>query len=808
MLRDLTYAIRQMRRAPGFALTVVATLALSVGAATAVFCVFDAVILRPLPFSNPDRIMAVQSMSRSGYMQPASWQAYLDERAQSHSFAALAGYINYFKVTVETPDGNSLALQSVSGTGNFFDIFGVKPLIGRTFLPGEERPGQNDVVVLSFDAWQRYFAGDRNIVGRTVKLDGRGFTVIGVMPPGFSFPLNSRDAVYTPLHRDRPWMDGRGNHWLLTVGRLKDGVTIRQAQADLTLVFANIGKAYPDTDAGRTVQVQSLSESLNDTSKGPLWTLLGAVLAVLLIGCVNVAGLLLARGVKREREMAMRTAIGAGRARLVRQLLVEGVVLALLGAAGGIFLGWVILHLMRAFLIKALERGAEIHLSPTVFAVAVAVAVLVSLLASVFPAIRLSSVDPNRALRSGGAAGTGRAQHRLRSGFIVSQMALTMVLLIVAGLLMRVLMHYRHQDLGFDPRYILAVELETSHDRYQNRDIVADFYRPLFGRVASIPGVRAVGVINMLPIAEYGSNSDIHIAGQPPNPPNREMLAENRFVSTGYFDVFQIPLRRGRALSPILDRPDNPSPAMVVNQSFVDKFIPAALDPTAQRIDDSPKNWARIVGVTGNVRQDIYSRPLAERDFLIDEMPATAQSIIAGGMWLVLRFDGSVSSILPAVRGAIHDIDPTVPVIAPRTMDEVVTATLVFERMESWLFGIFAGLAVVLALVGLYGLVSHEVEQSTRDIGVRMALGASRQGILTMILRRVAWMLCAGAVAGLALAFITRKVIYMVIYFDAQKEAGGFLLLAALLVAAGLLAALIPGLRAASTDPMQALRTE
>ena len=810
MLQDLTYALRQMRRAPGFALTVVFTLALSVGAATAVFCVIDAVILRPLPYAHPERIVAVTTFSRSHYTQPDSWPAYQDERKQAHAFAALAGYIDYFKAAVETPSNSAALINRVQSTDNFFQVFGVRPLLGRTYLPGEEEDGKNDVAVLSYDLWQRYFDGDRNILNRTIKLGSRAYTVIGIMPAGFRFPLGDRNVVYTPLRLDQPWMNGRGNHWLQTVARLKDGLTAQQAQADLSHVFSDIGRAYPDTDQGRTVQLVPLEQSVSGGSKGPLWTLLGAVLAVLAIGCVNVTGLLLARGVKREREMAMRTAVGAARLRLLRQVLTEGALLAWLGAAGGVALAWIMLDLMRGFLIFSLARGQDVSLNWTVLGAAAALAVFASLAASLYPALRLSGIDPNCVLKSGGSAGTSRGQYRLRSRFVISQVALTLVLVVVSALLIRVVTRYRHTDLGFDPSRILAVQLNVSPARYEGRDVVANFYDPLLDRVTHLPGVRAAGVISLVPIEGWGSNSDIHIAGQPPYPPNEIMLAENRFVSTGYFDVFGIRLHRGRALSPALDRPENAAPTVVVNQAFVKKFIPTGLDPAAQRLDDDKDEakWTRIVGVVGNVRQDIYQPSMAERDWLMDELPLKERNGLLNGMSLVVRSDGDLRLLIPALRNALREVDPTVPFEDPRTMFEVVSDVLIFQRMEGWLFGIFAGLAVVLALVGLYGLVSHEVEQSTHYIGVRMALGASRQGILAMVLRRVAWMLCAGALAGLVLTVAARKIIGMVIYFDAQKEAGGFLLLAALLVAVGLLAALIPGFRAASTDPMQALRTE
>ena len=810
LVQDVRYALRQLRHAPGFALTVVLTLALSVGVATAVFCVIDTVILRPLPYAHPERIVNIQSMSRSGYTQPASWPSYRDERAQARAFSALAGYNDFFKATIETPASGPVLLNTVHSSDNFFQVFGVQPLLGRTYLPGEEQDGKNELVVLSYEVWQTYFGAARNVVNQSVKMDGIAYTIIGVMPAGFRYPLGERNLIYTPRLIDKPWMQNRGSHWMRTVARIKDGVTFEQAQADLQHVFADLGRAYPQTDEGRTVHLQPLAQSIVSHSKGPLWTLLGAVLAVLAIGCVNIAGLLLARGVKREREMAMRVAIGAGRARLIRQVLTEGVLLALLGAAGGVVLATGMLDLMRLFLIKALARGADIHMNWVVLGVAIALAVAVSVASSLYPALRLSGLDPNRALKSGGNAGADRGQHHLRSAFVITQVALTTLLLVVSGLLIRVVTRYRHADLGFDPNHILTTSINLTPSRYADRDAMADFYQPLVNRLMQVPGVRAVGVISLLPIENWGSNSDIHISGQPPNPPQQEMLAEQRVVSTGYFDVFGIPLHRGRLLSPTLDRPENVAGTAVVNDAFVRKFIPAGLDPTTQRVDDNDKAEKRtqLIGVVGNVRQNIYDPPLAEMDYLIDSAPVKDRADLLNGSSLVLRFAGDPGPIIPALRSAMHEIDPTVPFKSAVTMSDVVSDTLVFERMESWLFGIFAGLALLLALVGLYGLVSHEVEQSTRDIGVRMALGASRQSILGMVMKRVVWMLVAGTVAGLVLTIFFRKIIGIVIYFEAQREAGGLVLIALLLVAVGLLAALLPAARAASIEPIQALRTE
>jgi putative ABC transport system permease protein len=809
LTQDLKFAVRQLRRAPGFAITVALTLTLSVGVAAAVFSVIDAVILRPLPYAHPDRIVSVESQSGSGYNQPASWPSFKDEREQARVFSALAAYSDFGKMTLQTLASGPVLVDSVHATDNFFQVFGVQPVLGRTFRPGEEVDGRNQVAVLSYELWQQYFGGSADVLGRGVTLDGMTYTVIGVMPAGFRYPLSMRNGIYTPRLIDRDWMLKRGNHWLRTVGRLRDGVSLPQGQADLAQVFANIARTNPETDEGRKVRVRQLSDSITSQTRGPLWTLLAAVLAVLAIGCVNVGGMLLARGVKREREMAMRTAVGASRTRMVRQVLTEGVVLALVGAAGGVVLAWGLLDAMRAFIIEALSRGTDVQINWSVLGTAVAVSVLASLAASLYPALKMSSIEPQQALKAGGSAGSARSQHRLRAGFIITQVALTLVLLVVASLLMRVLTGYRDADLGFDPTRILAVDLNPSPARYAQSDMLLSFYQPLLERVQRLPGVRAAGVISILPIDNWGTNSDIHIAGQPPTPPNLEALSEVRMVSTGYYDVFGISLRRGRALSPATERPDAIAPSVVVNEAFVKKFIPAGLDPTTQRIDDDkPERRTRIVGVVGNVRQNIYDTPLAEHDFLIDQVPPKVRADQLSGMTLVLRFDGGAASLVPGLRAALHDVDPTVPFHQARTMSQVVAETLVFQRMESWLFGIFAALALVLALVGLYGLLSHEVELSTRDIGVRMALGASRSRILGGVLGRVAWILSAGATAGLVLAIGARKLIGMVVYLDLEKQAGGFALLALVLVIVGLLAALLPARRAASIEPMQALRNE
>lgn len=812
--RDLQYALRQLRRSPGFAFIAILTLALGIGATAAVFSVVDAVLLRPLPFPEPDRIVAVETRSQSGYTQPASYAGYRDERAQLRSFSAFAAY-DSSSINFESPAG-PVALHVVRGSDNFFDVFGVQPQLGRTFRDGEEQPGRNNVVLLSHEVWQREFSADPAVIGKSARLDGVPYTIIGVMPADFAFPLGLRKAIYTPLHVPATEATRRGSHWLPTLGRLRPGVTRAQAQADLSRVLVNMGRAYPDTDGGRTVTLHSLAASISGHVSTPLEVTLGAVLAVLALCCVNIAGLLLARGVSRQREMAMRAAVGASRATLVRQVLTESLLLAAVGGAAGVLLGTLILKAMSVYLVHALARGGDVHMDGRVLLVALAASTVASVLAALIPAMRLAHTDPSDALRTGGAGtGTSRAQHRLRSAFIVTQVGLAITLLFTAGLLVRAIRDRLHVPLGFAPDQILSTEIDLSPGRYDKRDPMDNLYLPLLSRLEHTPGVSAAGLINIAPIQSWGSNSDVHIKGQPTPPPNQEVLAENRVVTPGYFRTFGIRLLRGRMLDPGLDGPGQPL-RIVVNEAFVRKFFAHGGDPIGAVVD----SWnATIIGVVSDVRQDLGQPPMAEMDLPAFAVPAEYKMPTLHSMQLVVRTEGDPRNAYAAVRDVLHQVDATVPFREPETMDEIVRDQLRFERMESLLFGGFAVLALVLAVVGLYGLLSHEVERGRRDIGVRMALGATRAHVLSGVARRAVSMVLAGLVAGAALSVAAQHAIAAVLPPDgsgaptsASLLTGGagavFAATACGLLVCTLLAALLPARRAATTEPMTALRME
>jgi putative ABC transport system permease protein len=804
-LQDLRYALRQLRKSPGFAITAVVTLALAVGITTAVFSVIYAELIRPLPYNHPEQIFYLQTWSPQGYTQPASYPEYLDWRRDNHVFSALAAYNDFEAVNFEGPRG-PVALNRVSTSDNFFDVFGVAPILGRTFAPGEDQPGKADVVVLSYEVWREHFQSRQDAIGETVRLGGHPYIVIGVMPAGFRYPIGDRHAIYTPLNpTNKDALANRGSHWLPTVARLKPGVSARQAEADLATVLENIGRAYPDESKGRRMRLQNIAAFVVGDTAAPLRVLFFAVLGLLAIGCLNIAGLLLARGVKREREIALRSAIGATRPRIIRQMLTEAVFLAVIGGLAGILLSYLLLDAIRSLLIVALSRGADVQVNLPVMLGALAIAALTSLTAALLPSLRLSSIAPSFALKVGAGAGSSRGQSRLRAFFVMTQVAVALVLLVTSGLLLRVLQGLRSTDLGFSPDHLLTTEIDLSVDRYRDRDMLKTFYEPLLERVKTLPGVKSAGLVQLLPIREWGWNGDTHIVGKPPNPPNEERLAEIRAVTPDYFDAMGIALVRGRMLDPHIDTPTSHT-VMVVNEAFVKKFLAPGEDPIGQHIDDF--NKAEIVGVVRNIRQDLYEPPLAEMDFAVSQVPPAAQLAFTPRMQLLVRTKVDPAAVIPDVRRIFHDLDPGLPFRQPETMRSVIDDILTFEHLENWLFGSFAVLAILLALVGLFALISHEVELTTRAIGVRMALGATRTIVLGTIYRRVGLMLLGGLLAGVILTGAVQKLLASVVVIHAGKDAAVIFGLAAGLFVAGILAAFVPARRAAKVDPMVALRYE
>jgi len=808
LIHDLRYSVRQLRMNPGFAATSILTLALAIGSATAVFCVVYAVVLRPLPYNKPERIFMPATLSAQHYNQPFSWPSFQDARQQVSSTLILAGFNNHGHFNMQTPSG-AYSVNTVQATDNFFEVFGVRPLLGRAFVHGDEEPGRNQIIVLSHEVWRTQFGASRDVIGQSVRIDGRAYTIVGVMPAGFRFPLRATAAIYVPMLVDESWVNSRGSHWLGTVSRLRDGVSLPQAKAQLQGVLDNIGRAYPGSEGGRTTQMIRLADQGMQKTRSVMWMLLAAVASLLAIGCCNVAGLLMARGVKREREMALRSAVGAERFRLVRQLVTESLMLAFFGCAIGSLLAQLMLIAMREFLLKALGRGADIEMNWPALGAALLAAVLTSVLASLLPALRLASLAPAITLKSGVATGARRGQSRMRATFIVVQVGLSMVLLVVSGLLMRSVLAQSHAELGLNPEHLYAIKIDLAHGVYENRDPIEAFYHPLFTRVGALPGVKAVGAINVLPIENYGWNSEEHVFGEPPAPKPDAMLAEVRVISAGYFAAMGAQRDAGRDLNPSLERVENSAISMVANNAFERRFLRKGSAVGRQLDADKPEERPQIVGVYRNLRQTFEEpQALPELDYLMEQLPVKERLSAVSNMTVVIRYEGDKAALAAALRDILHDVDPFVPFRELRSMHEVIDDSLVFERMESWIFGIFAALALLLAMLGLYGLISHEVELSTRDIGVRIALGSTRQNVLLHVLRRVCWMLALGVLLGFALTFAAKKAIASLIAFAFVGELPMFFSVAAALIGAGLLAAFLPARRAAAVDPMSALRAE
>jgi predicted permease len=782
--------------------SVIATLALTVALSTTVFSVLDAVFIRPLPYRGIDRIFAMRTISPQGYTQPASYPEFTDWRRQSAPFAALAGYSSYKAMNAEI-GGSAVAIRAVMASDNFFEIFGVSPILGRTFEKGEEDSGRKFVAVLSNEIWQTMFGSRPSAIGEKIKLDGRPYTVIGVMPAGFRFPISQLNAIYIPLDMAQVQRESHGNHWLPTIARLAPGISREQAQSHYNQIFDQLGQAYP-ASKNRRVELVDLATDVVGNRAEALRLLGYAVLALMVMGCVNLAGVLLARGISREHEIAIRGALGANRRRIAVELLRENVVHAIAGGVLGVALAYAMLRGIGVLVVAALSRGSEVELNSTVLAASLAISMFTSLAAGLWPALRLSGFSAATSLRAGQRGGMDRGQNRLRAAFVTVQVALALVLLVTSGLVFRALARLQHAEFGFDPSHTLAVQIDLSPGAYEKRDVMVDFYSPLLARVNALHGVRGAGLIQVVPIQSWGWNSDVQIVGQPPAPPNQERLAEIRYVTPGTFSAFGIHLLRGRLLDDKIDTPASP-PTAVVNQRFVERFFPPGVDPIGQAIDRDEK--VTIVGVVSNIRQNPYAPPLAEMDFPVSQFPSSARSLLSSTS-LIVRTDGDPETIVPDLRRTFADLDHTLPFRTPRTMDEIIARALTLQRLENWLFGSFAALALILALIGLYGLISQEVELSRREIGIRMAVGATGVRIFARVYRRVGGMLAAGIAGGLAATWVARQLIASVAEINAQRDGQLLVMVVLVFAAVALGAAFLPAQRAATVDPVETLRAE
>ncbi|HZH40079.1 MAG TPA: ABC transporter permease [Gemmatimonadales bacterium] len=812
--QDLHYGIRTLRKNPGFTATAVLILAVAIGANTAVFSVVSSILLRPFPFAQQDRLVTPAEQDRSGALRPASYPTFLDWQTQSSAFSGLA-FIRGGGWRLTTADGAQYVVASAVTPG-FFDILGERPLLGRVFTPDEERSGAH-VVVLSYGLWQDRLGGDPKILGKNLSLAPGVFTVVGVLPHDAAYPPWTDDQLYAPLESVRaynPALSQRGFHadsWIL--GRLKDGITLKQATADLDGVALRLASAYPEWNADwSSTQLTPIRSAMLGNVQPQLVVLEAAVGLVLLIGCVNVAGLTLARAGARRRELAIRAALGAGRGRVVRQLLTESVMLAGIGGTLGVVLAYWAVALLRPVANAAFPRGDVVRVDGWVLAFSAAVTLVVSLLVGLAPALRAVRPGLTNALKDGArGSGAGRGRQRLHASLVTGEIALAMVLVVGAGLLVRSLLKLSAVNPGFAPDHLIVLSVSPPGSTGPNEAAIAAFYQRIENIAAALPGVARTGMTNFAPLVDGGLPSPVEVAGRVPDPKHDPQVLFQT-VSPGYFAAMEIPVLKGRAF---VNGDLAGGPVVIVNEAFAKAFWPGQ-DPIGRslvvhkaaqgRSDFGAPMSASVVGVVGSVHHFALGTPPEPQVYV----PFTRNPW--GHMTLVVRTAVPPATLVPTLREAIRAIDPELAITgalglpALRIMD--VTAGLASRRLDAGLLGAFAASALLLAAIGLYGLLGHVVTQRRREIGVRVALGASRDSVFRLVvgdgMRLVLIGVAIGAVGALALTRLLAGLLFGVGAGDPTT----FALVAVVLVLIALIACSIPARRAAGADPIQALRSE
>ncbi len=755
MIQDLRYAFRQLRKNPGFTAVTVLTLALGIGVNAAMFAVIDAVLLRPFPFPKPNQIveMSEASPNEGSLSNISALPNIRDWRAQNKSFQDIAWFTSGIR-SVDLP-GYSDFIPVVYSSANLLSTLQVEPAAGRNFASNDDQPGHGDVLLLNQVAWEKFFNKNPQAIGSSLKLGNKMYTVIGVMPAGFEFPpMGDGPAVWAPLVADRSY-EARDSRDLSAVGRLKEGVSIGAAQAELTGIQSNIAKAYPKDDLDKRVSVTSYREVLTGNVRPALLALQFAVLAVWLIACANVASLLLSRTSGRRREIAIRSAIGAARSRLVRQFLTESLVLSFVGAALGLGLAYGCVNLLRYYITLQLPLSEHIHIDLRVIVALVGFSILSAVLFGLLPALQASNAPAQEALREGTpATGSGRHQKRFRDALVVGEIALSLLLLISAGLLLRSLLALRNLPLGFAPHNVVttAIFLPQSgggmvgnSGKYAGKDISQVFYAPLLERLSHLPGVDSAALTSVMPLSpNFQAGGTFEIIGRPKDPANKPEAAV-RAVSPSLYQTLGIRLLRGRLLSDS-DGPANEA-AAVVNQAFVKKYFPNE-NPLGQKLkiaDTGPHGVLTIVGVVDNTHQNTMSedtQPEINMSYLqLGPNDELTPYILASFTNIAVRAHVAPSTVIPEIRTTLREFDPDLAVTDIRTMQDLVDRSLGSQTLAVRLLWIFAGSALLIAIAGIYGLLAYNVSQRTRDIGLRMALGASRGNVIQMVLRQAVLLL-------------------------------------------------------------------
>ena len=805
--QDVRYALRSLAKAPGFTAVVLLTLALGIGANTAIFSVVNGVLLRPLPYYQPERIAVVRETYGQGQRGTVSGPNYIDWRARGRSFEQLAGY--RVRMLTVVGEGEPEEVTAAFVSFNFFTMLGLPPVLGRGFAPGEDE-GAGSVAVLGDGFWRTHFAADPNVVGRTLTLSGKPYTVVGVAPEGLNFPGQSQ--VYVPLELGVGRTAERTSHSIDVLGRLKPGVTLEAAQAEFTTLTRDLEREYPEANAGRGAALIPLTSDTLGAVRPALLLLAGAVTFVLLIACANVANLFLARAASRQREIAVRAAIGASRWRLARGVLVEAVLLAFAGGVLGLLLASWGVDLLLALRPRGIPRLQEIAIDGTALAFTLVVSLLVGIGFGLFPALTLSRHDPADSIRGEGrGTSEGRRRVRFRSALVIAQVSLALVLLVGAALLVVTVRRLTLIEPGFDPEHAVVFSLPISATKYPDQTAHTAYVQRIIGELRAVPDVQAVGTVFFVPLANGDVNGDFNFEGQPPAPAGQEAYAGYRIVSGDYFAALGIPLRHGRLLAPE-DRDGTPLVA-VVNEAFVRRFVPAG-SPLGKRITfgDGTEDAAyrEIVGVVADVRhQGLTLDPAPEIYVPYTQVPPDLWSVFASiPLSVVVRSTAPVESVAPALRAAVRQADPEQVVSQLRPAGELISDAIARQRFSMLLLLAFGGLALTLAAVGVYGVLAYTVSQRTRELGIRLALGARAAAVRGLVLRQGLAMAFGGIVIGLVCAVALGRLLAGILYGVSSADPLVLGAVALLLGTASVFACLVPAIRATRVNPMDALRSE
>jgi putative ABC transport system permease protein len=811
LIQDLRYAVRQMRKNAGFTAVAVITLALGIGANTAIFSVVNGVLLRPLGFKNPNRLVRVwhvpPAKSFPGMTRFAVSAAnYVDWEKQSHVFDSMAilSYRGFDLTGADKPE----QVDATAVSSDFFAALGVQPMLGRVLTPDENQPGRSHVVVLSHRFWQEHFGANSDIVGRNINLDGSSYLVAGVMPESFHFPDFAQ--MWTPM----AWTDQqravRGEHHYMVIARLKPGVELKQAQAEMNTISGRLEQAYPEDDKGWGAVVVPLHDDLVADVRPALLVLLGAVAFVLLIACVNVANLALAKTFSRQKEIAIRTALGATSARVLRQILAETVLLALAGGAIGLMCAHFGVQLIRVFLADKLPSSIDIGLDSWVLAFTAVISIVTGIVAGILPALRLTRRDVNEALKQGlGRTDADSNGRRTRSILVVSEVALSLMLLVGAGLMIRSFQRLQSVNTGFDSHSVLTMNAMVSRAKFSSPAQQISFFEEVLRRVRALPGVESAAVIDDLPLSDQGSHQPVAIEGRPAVPMAEQPEVNVRLISAGYMSALHIPILRGRDVNDndVAGRPAT----ILISESMARLFWPGE-GPLGKRLTltFSPDAVREVVGVVGDVKIDSLDQSRASPTLYspLDQLSVSSTGWGSFPMTLVVRSAQESSGMVSAVSNAVHEVDRDIPLRDIFSMDDLVKNSITQQRFNMLLLGAFAGLALLLAAVGIYSVLSYSVKRSVREIGIRLALGAKLDDVLRTVVFEGMKPTLLGVAVGTAGALALGRVLSSLIYGVRPTDPITFLAVAMLLGAVAFLASIIPAYRATQVDPMVALRYE